>query len=478
MTSSAAEIKPIPFGGLESGLDELAGATPSFTNAIIDRANVIRARPGIAALANFPARPPSTRPVTMIAAFGQQIIYVTDDGNIFAWKASGEVVQLSHDANSRLDGNMVPTWAASGDLFVIVAGGAPQKISPALVSSRLGGNPPKATGVVILTRRIVLSQRDSGVFYWSGILPTGADFWDVGIEFREAEAKADNLVTLSAAARELYAFGTDTVEAYAPDETDTFSPTAALEVGLLAPRSVVRWYHQHAWLTDQQQLVMSDCHTFDDKSLISREIQNQLDGLAIVNDCWAFRMLLGQHDCLTWVFPTEGRLFAYDMTSESWSQWHGWNQGRVGPWRPTAAFYWREAGIYLVGLANGTLAQLTFDAHTDLGDPIYWQARSGFVNHGVLQPKSPLQVHMQFRRGEATSEESAVDITWRDDLGDFAPKLRFPLGTAGDVQPTIEVTPAGAPYVQRQWEVSSTAADARALIGAREMYHTEEVGNG
>jgi hypothetical protein len=470
------ETKAIPFGGEQSGIDELAGANPAFVNALLDRGNVIRARPGIMALADFPAIPPSRRPVTMIASFGRRIIYTTNDGSVFAWRGPNDVVPLSFSDESRLQHYMTPTWASSGEnIFVVVAGGVPQKISASLVSSRLGGDPPAATGVCILTRRIVLAQAGTGNFPWSGILEGGAEDWDLGMEFREAEAKADNLVTVSAAARELYAFGEETVEAYAPDENDTFSPTAALEVGLLAARSLVRWYHQHAWLSDQQQIVMSDCHTFDDDSLISRDIQNQLDQLNVTDDCWSFRMLLGQHDCLTWVFPTEGRVFAYDMTSKAWSQWHGMLGGRMGAWRPTAAYYWREAGIYLVGLPNGMLAQLTFDAHTDLGDSILWRARSGFVTHGSLQPKSPLQVHMQFRRGEATSGDSAVDVSWRDDLGEWAPKLRYPLGTAGDVQPTIEITPAGAPYAQRQWEVSSTAADARAMISARELYHTEGV---
>jgi hypothetical protein len=185
-------------------------------------------------------------------------------------------------------------------------------------------------------------------------------------------------------------------------------------------------------------------------------------------------MDLGPHDCLVYVFPTEGRVFAYDVSTKTWSQWYGWTAGRLGGWAPTAHYYWRAKNLHLVGLANGTIAQLTLSAHTDLGLPIYWRARTGFVDHGVSQPKEPLQAHLQFRRGQAESDDSAVDVTWRDDLGPFAAPLRQSLGTAGDVQPTIEVTPCGAPYRQRQWEVSSTAEDAIALVSARETYNVLE----
>lgn len=472
-----SDVKDIPFTGEKSGLDELSGASPYFTNALVDRANVIRARPGIAAWGDFPAAPPSTGAVTMMIAFQGRLVYTTADGQIFAFNPTDDsVASLSLDGgNSLLEGDMRPTAAATGTVLVIVAGGAPQKVSIAFVSSRLGGSPPSATGIAILTRRIVLSKPNSGEFDWSGVLETDAEVWDDALEFEEAEARNDNLVTLSSATRELYAFGEETVETFAPDQDATFSPTSAIEVGTGAARSVVRWNNMHAWVDDRRRIVMSDAHDFDDSSIISKDIQNQLEGLTVLDDAWGFRLQAGQHDCLGWVFPTEGRVFAVEMSTKTWSQWHGWTAGRLGPWKPTSFYYWREKGLYLVGLANGTIARLSFQAYTDLGDPIFWRARSGFVDHGVGHQKAPLMAHFQFRRGGAVSSESSVGVTWRDDLGGFVPALSFSLGTAGDVEPTVEITPAGASYHQRQWELSSTAADAIAMVAARETFDTLEV---
>jgi hypothetical protein len=469
-------VKDIPFQGEDSGFDELAGPAPYFTNALVDNANVIRARPGITVWSDFPAAPPSTRPVTMITSFGDKLIYTTDDGQLFAWTGAGTVIALSAGGgDSLLDirGDvrpMRPVAVAKGSaIFVAIAGGVPQKLSPGLVSESLGGGAPEGSAVVYIARRLVISGAN-GLFYWSGILDADVEFWDTGIEFREAEASPDDLVTLSAASRYLCAFGTDSVEVYAPDENATFAPVAALEVGCGAARSVFRYYGQHAWLDDKRQFILSSCQSFTENDVISDDIQTQLENLTTTDDCWGFRMALSQHDCLTFVFPTEGRVFAFDVASKTWSQWYGWTAGRLGPWAPTAVYFWRARNMYLVGLANGTIAQLSFSAYTDLGAPIYWRARTGFVDHGVSQPKAPLQAHLQFRRGQATSDESAVNITWRDDLGGFAPALRQSLGTAGDVEPTIEVTPCGAPYRQRQWEVSSTAEDAIAMVSARETF--------
>lgn len=465
-------VKDIAFGGEASGFDELAGANPYFTNALIDKAGVIRARPGIAAIAGFPAAPPSTRPVTMMAAFGENLIYATDDGQLFAWTDDGVVAALStFGGNAVLDASMRPMAANRGSsILVVAAGGAPQKVSSGLVSDRLGGGPPNFGAVVIIARRIVGFLPGSGLIYWSGVLDIDYELWDVGIEFREAEAKGDNLVTLSAAARQLYAFGEETVESYAPDDIATFSPVAAIECGTGAARSVFRWHNDHCWLDDRRQFIKSDCHTFNADSIISGDVQKTLENMSVLYDCWGFRMKKHQHDCLAWVFPTEGRVFVYDPASETWGQWYGWTAGRLGPWAPTSFYYWRERGVHLVGLANGTIAELTFSTYTDLGAPIAWRARSGFNDRGTSTKKAPLMAHMQFQRGAATSDESAVEVTWRDDTGPFVAPLRLPLGTAGETQPTVEITPCGAPYAQRQWEISSTAEDAIAMTAARETY--------
>lgn len=474
--ASTVSVKDIPFTGEQSGLDELSGAAPYFTNALIDPANVIRARPGIVAWDDFPAAPPSFTAVTMMGAFNGRLIYTTEGGDVFAYNPDDHsVVSLSlAGGNALVEGSLRPTFATSGTVMVIVAGGLPQKITTAFVSSKLGGSPPAATGVAILTRRIVLSKLDSGEFDWSSPLETGAEVWDDTIEFAEAEARSDDLVTLSAATRELYAFGAETLECFSPDENMTFSPTSAIEVGCIAPRGVTRWHNLHAWLDDNKQIVLSDGHGFDDKSIISRDIQNQLDGLTTVADAAAFRMKLGAHDCLVWMLPTEGRTFAYEMQTKTWSQWYGWTAGRLGPWTPTSFYYWKEQGLHLVGLADGTIARLSFSAYSDLGSPIKWRARSGFVDHGAGTQKAPLMVHMQFRRGGATTTESAVEVTWRDDLGAFVPALSFPLGIEGDTEPTVEITPAGQSYRQRQWEVASTAADAIAMVRARETFDVLE----
>ncbi len=473
-----SDVKDIPFTGEKSGFDELAGASPYFTNALVDKTNVIRARPGIATWFAFPSAPPSTRPVTMMASFSGRLVYATDDGAVFAFNPTdNSILSMSlAGGNSLIEGSMRPSWAASGTVMVIAAGGAPQKVTTGFVSAKLGGSPPDATSVTLLARRLVISKPDSGEFDWSAPLETGSETWDDALEFAEAEARPDNTVAVAAAMRELRVFGEETTEAFQPDDQMTFAPVSAIEVGCGAPRSVTLWFNQHAWLTDRRQIVLSDAHDFSDSSVISGDIQNTLETLTTVDDCWGARMRLGQYDCLLFAFPTEGRLFALEMGTRTWSQWYGWTGGRLGPWRPTSFYYWREQGLYLVGLANGTIARLTFEAYTDLGDPIKWRARSGFVDHGVGSPKLPMWAHFQFRRGEAVSAQSSVNVTWRDDLGGFVPPLSFDLGAAGDAEPTVEVSPVGASYRQRQWELSSTADDAKAMISARETFNVAEVG--
>jgi hypothetical protein len=475
------ETKDIPFTGQASGLDELSGAASKFQNVRRDVAGVVRSRPGVRAWPRFPADVPSTAPVTMVGVFDGKVIYVTEGGELFAWQGDGvPVMALSlGGGDTLLDGTMRPEMVTSGSVCVIVADGAPQKVSAGLLSQRLGGSPPSCFSAAIIARRLVLASAD-GIFYWSGILDIGVETWDTEVEFRAADAKQDPLVSLRASSRELWAWGTETLQVYSPEADSigfNFSPTSTLDVGNLAARSVINWRNLNAWLDDQHQFVISDGRAFDNANILSSPMMTAtIKGLGVVNDCWGFREQLGAHDCLVWVFPTEGRVFLYDMSSKAWGESTGYLAGRRSGWMPTAAFNWIEQKTHLVGSSDGRLNELTFDAHGDMGDPILSVARSGFIDRGVMEPKLSHRAFFQFRRGEAQSEDSAVSVRFRDDLGGFGPATVMPLGTAGDSQPVVEIAPVGEPYRQREWEVSWSAEDAVSMTAAKETYEVQELG--
>lgn len=471
-------VKPIRFNaGDASGLDELAGAG-RLINALVDKADCVRARPGVEAWADFPT-PTDTSAITgMIPAFGG-LVFTTAGENIFVWRTSGQVLDLSNGVSTRkLAGTARPSFALGRNMLIIANGAEPQKVDNGLASARLGGSPPDFSEVVITSRRVIgLAANDSGLIYWSDAGETALETYDTGNEFREAESRADPAIALRESKRELFVFGTETTQVFYPDEIETFTPTATIDVGCSARQSVVRYEDEFAWLDDKGRFVMSNGRQVTEESVISSPfITRTLEDLSTVSDCWSYRQRIGPHDLLVWTFPTDGRAFAFDMTTRLWAEFLGFTDGNYSPYLPTSYVYWPGYKLHLVGMPDGTIAKLSLDAHTDRGDVLKCTARTGFNDYGESRHKDPLVATFVFRRGEAASASSSVYVRWRDDLGGYCQPIKMPLGTAGETNdPAVEVRPAGQPYRQREYELEWTADEAFLMAKAYEEFEVRKL---
>ncbi len=478
---SEADVITIDQGQM-SGLDELSGAPPQLLNGLVMGApgstplRAVRSRPGIRAWADLPAVS-STAPVVAMDFLGGRLVYITDDGaglrQVFGI-AGSSCVDMGALAPTTVDGFTSVTMVVWRD-FAFACGGANiQKISRGFVSTKLGGSPPQAADLCVVAQRlVVISPDEYGLFFWNSVPgEAGVEQWDLSLDFREAEARADRLVACKEGTRELFMFGEQTVQVFAPDPDEIFTPAAALDIGCVAKRGVIRVDQQMAWLADKSRLVLSDGRT---QTVISDlGMSATIKGIETVSDAWAFRCVIGNHDLYAWVFPTDGRTFVLDRNSQTWSEWRRKEAGtgRWLPWAPTCYLYVESLRIHLVGMADGTIAELTLDAHTDLEDPISWKIRTGFKD--VTKRRHAVEARFTARRGEASSPTSSIAVSWRDDLGAFTPPIECSLGEPGDYTADIVVSPAGEPYRRRQWELSGSAADAYVIAAGKETFEEAE----
>jgi hypothetical protein len=172
-------------------------------------------------------------------------------------------------------------------------------------------------------------------------------------------------------------------------------------------------------------------------------------------------------DNVVQVFPTDGVAFSYDLNTGAWSIRRGFHNGAWTAWAPQAYTKW--GSTHLIGLTDGTIAELSMDAHDDNGETLRCVARSGFFDHGTLEHKHG-HYTVVARRGEAESAESAISFKWRDGLGSFTKPIFLALGTEGDDLPEMHIKPAGPPYGQRELELSWSAADAVAVTKVLESF--------
>lgn len=450
-------IDTLPFAEQQaSGLDALAGAPSLMANAMTDIADTRKARPGITAWAPFSVAAFGS-PVDMMVGFGDFLYFVLRDRRYLRLDTIGHTTTL---VSAHLPGSLKPQGIRTRTGVSVVGGGSIFSAGP--LAKAIAG---------IATRLVVAVNDDSGTFQWSGLGDAAHSSWDP-LDFAEAEAKPDIIQNIAANTNELFVFGAETIQVYSPDPDVAFAPGRTLNLGMLAPYSLVEVDDQFAFLDRERRFVLTDGRSFSDgESVLSKPIESVLRSMTTVEDCWGFRMRTDRWDAAVWFFPTEGRGFIWNRRNRGWSEWRGWGANGWQASAITSAYYWPEKNVFLVGLENGSIAKLDATAVTDLGDPIRIELTTGFVDRGNDNLKKCDAVKFIFKRGDTAQLSTAprVQVSWRDDLGAFCQPSVMDLGRAGDYEPTLELRSLGS-YRRRQWKVEYTGDAGFTFVGAREQF--------
>ena len=471
-----SDERPIPFAdGLASGLDELSGAAPIFVNYLVDALGAMPVRPGIQAWSGFPGAPVNS-PVIGIYPWQTFIIFVTQDRQIWALNSGGAIQALSSssDATTKLDGSLVPVFTFDQARVAIAGGGQPQQWLGAGLSSRLApgavmpdGSPLSFTHIDYIAQRFVgLNYNSSGYFQWTDPGVGNHTTWPiVGAYFAEAEASPDPNAAMSAsAANELFLFGATTTQVFIPDPVTAFSAAVTVQVGCGAPYSVISTEGPFAWLDERHRFVLSDGRQV--KPISTPQIANDImQSGFVVSDCRGYRIHIGMWDLLLWLFPTMKRGFCYDRTTQKWlGEFRSIDSnGEWAAWAPTSYVFWPAQNKHLVGMPNGTIAELTMTATDDLGTPIKAVSRTGFQNGGTFVRKLCQRARLQVRGPQQPTTQQVVEMRYRDDLGAFKPVIQWQPGQ----NPIVEKYNLGM-YRQRQWELETSGGGAYAVTGAIE----------
>lgn len=470
--------EPLSFGPqLASGLEQAGGASPAAFNVVIEATGAVRRRPGIAAAPEAPT--------TAVDENGITALHVTEAGDLFAVGgssagkssiyrvANGSAVNLSAvnvlDTDRQLLGNKRPMIVETEMLLVLAAGGPIQKVQLSdFQSSRLSSDAPDAAFVIANSLRLLANDEVTSkttVFY-SGIAVgqvtyAGHEDWataDAG-SF-QAEARPDPVVALAETANEVLVFGTKTLQVFAPDPTSRFAPVIGLDVGCLAPSSIVKG-DQFAWLDNQRRLVMSSGRSVT--PLSEPAISKTLELMAVVDDCFGFRVKLGDVDAMCWTFPTDGRTFVLQKNG-GWAQWSGWAMGNYAPFPALCAH--PTKGRCLVGLSDGRIGEFSSSAHSDLGDPIAAHATTGFLDRGTSSHKHCEAVNLTLRH--AAGEEALLWLDYRDDMGEWS-SLPVELDGTERTLSSVEFRGLGT-YERRQWRVRFDGTGEIVLVSAQETF--------
>ena len=290
---------------------------------------------------------------------------------------------------------------------------------------------------------IVYVESDSGRFGCSALYD-GSDY--DALDFATAEGSPDNLVTLIVDHRQVILFGTDTTEIWFNSGQSGFPferlSGGFLELGALARLGMAKADNSVFWLASDRTIRRLSGQT--PVRVSQHGVEESLSRYTTVADCEAFSYTWDGHIFGVFRFPTEGRCWAFDVTTNEWHERQTY--GSEG-WNITQAVAC-NGEVYVLDAITGTIGVLDDTVYTDFGNTLRREVTFPAV-YSTERRLFHSQFDAVFRTGDAPISVTpyvTLEIsndggnTWRalvdrplGEIGEYRKVLRWTrLGTARD----------------------------------------------
>ena len=283
---------------------------------------------------------------------------------------------------------------------------------------------PKASSVTFQDGYFIITKVGTGQIFVSGLYD--GTTWD-SLDFASAEASPDNAEVVISNAHDLWIFGSKVAEVfYNSGDVDfpyTRIPGAIVELGIQSGASAVTIGGVIYWLSTEKRVVRTRGYQFDTVS--TPHIDYQISTYRTTSDARAYTYQVLGHIFYVLIFPTEGKTWVYDVTTDFWHEWQSYYQNPV-----TGYFDWgrhrancisKFGDMYIAGdYQNGKLYKLKMDTYTDNLHEIQRIRSSQVVNKERLNVIwHELEVEFESGVGLITGQGSSPQATlhWSDDGG-------------------------------------------------------------
>lgn len=300
------------------------------------------------------------------------------------------------------------------------------------------------------------------------------------LDYASAEASPDQLVCIKIEHREVWMFGTDSIEVwYDAGEADfplARIQGAYLEVGCDAAHSVAKLDNSLFWLGGDARgrCVVYRAEGYNPVRKSTSAVEYAIQNYSTISDVIGFTYQQEGHAFYMLSFPTEGKTWAYDVSTDLWHERAGFSGGEFVRHRANCIFNF--ANMVIVGdYENGKLYEYDLDTYSDNGEIQRWlrawRALPPGSNNLNRTTHHALQVQIESGAGLVTGQGSdpQAQLRWSDDgghtwsnyhaksmgrIGEYGKRLIWRrLGTTGKLR-------------DRVYEISGTDPVKIAIIGA------------
>jgi hypothetical protein len=287
---------------------------------------------------------------------------------------------------------------------------------------------PDFTGAVTvgyIDGYFVFNQPDSQTLWVTSLLDgTSID----PLEFASAEGSPDGLVSLIVDHREVWLFGTNSVEVWYDAGLTDFPLTriqgAFNEIGCAAAYSVAKLDNGLFWLGSDARGrgVVYRANGYTGQRVSTHAIEFAIQGYGDISDAVAYTYQQEGHAFYVLIFPSANATWVFDVATGAWHERAGFANGLFGRHRSNCQM--SMAGEIVVGdYDNGNLYAFDLDVFADNGEAQKWLRSWRALPPGQNDLKRTahhsLQLDCETGVGLSTGQgdDPQVMLRWSDDGG-------------------------------------------------------------
>jgi len=233
---------------------------------------------------------------------------------------------------------------------------------------------PGAVTVCYLDGYFVFNEPNSQKLWVTALLDgTSID----PLEFASTEGSPDGLVAVAANFREVWAFGTNSIEVWYDSGATDFPlqriQGAFNELGCAAPYSVAKMDNGMFWLGRDRrgQGMVYRVNGYTGQRISTHAVEWQIQQYSDISDAIAYTYQQGGHSFYVLTFPSGNATWVYDAATEAWHERAGWVNGDFTRHRSNCQMAFNNQ-IVVGDFENGNLYAFDLDVYADNGSIQKW----------------------------------------------------------------------------------------------------------
>jgi hypothetical protein len=284
---------------------------------------------------------------------------------------------------------------------------------------------PGAVTVAYLDGYFVFNEPNSQKMWVTALLDgTSID----PLEFVSTEGSPDGLVAVIANFREVWAFGTNSIEVWSDTAALDFPleriPGAFNELGCAAPYSIAKMDNGLFWLGRDRrgQGIVYRANGYAGQRISTHAVEWQIQQYADITDAIAYTYQQEGHSFYVLIFPTANTTWVYDAATQAWHERAGFTNGEFTRHRSNCQMAFNN-NVVVGDFQNGNIYSFDLDDYSDNGQIQKWLRSWRALPTGQNNLKRTAHHSLQLDCESGTGlnlgqgSDPQVMLRWSDDGG-------------------------------------------------------------